>query len=380
MKKLSKKILKLITFALTPFMLSCSANECVVTGSIEGLNDGTQVFVTKRTGEFSRDTVVTTVIENGYFRFVLLRQYFGRMYEIGFEGERARVGFFAERGNVVIEGEVSNIFFSRVSGTPENDMWRYYREFSVKVNENRNALNVAIRRARESGNTEEENNLRRQLEEVNKKIGAYRDSLILNGPRSIVALHLAQIPLPMLNSTQIDSVLSLFAPQMRTNPYYIAMLERANILRRVERGAVAPDFTAHTPEGVEISLSDFRGSYVVLDFWASWCGPCRAKNPETRRLYDTFRNKGLVIFSFSLDNNEEAWKNAIAQDGMIWHNASDLIGGTRSPIAQMYGINAIPATWLIGPDGVIIAEGIRSAELYEFSREIFSRQSGVPSF
>jgi peroxiredoxin len=369
-----KKILKLtILFLAIPFASSCSANECMVTGTIEGLNDGTQVFVLKRTGEFTRDTIAQGVIENGSFRVVLPSQHFGLMYEIGFEGERATVGFFAERGHVVIEGTQNNIFFSRRRGTPENDKWDAYQQFNVQMNEERNALNRANRTARESRNTEQEESIRRQQNDINRRINAYRDSLIVNGRTSIVALHLAQIPLPMLNSHQIDSVLSLFAPQMRSNPNYIAMKERANILRKVEQGAIAPDFTAKTPDGKEISLSDFRGHYVVLDFWASWCHPCRAKSPQTRKLYDTFRDKGLIVFSFSLDNNEEAWKTAIEKDGMIWHNASDLIGGTRSPIAQRYGIDGIPATWLIGPDGTIIAEGIKSDELYELVEKIFSK-------
>jgi len=341
-----------------------------VTGSVEGLADGTEVFITKRVGEFGRDTIASGAIEDGVFRIELPAERFGQMYELNFSGERAAIGFFAEAGTVVIEGQRDNIYFSKIGGTPENDKWREYMQFNVGVNEQRNAANGERHRASRAGDNEAVAAANAKIAAIERMFTDYRDSLVRSGSRSMVSLYLAKIPLPMMNSHQIDSVLKYFDPQMATNPYYVEMRERADLLRRVEKGAVAPEFTAQTPEGEVIRLSDFRGKYLVLDFWASWCVPCRAENPGMIRLYERFHPRGLEVLSFSLDNDAERWKKAIEEDGMVWHHASDLIGG-RSPIVQEYGIDGIPAIWFIDPDGVIMASGLRGEQLFEICERIF---------
>lgn len=135
----------------------------------------------------------------------------------------------------------------------------------------------------------------------------------------------------------------------------------------------APDIALNSPEGKEIRLSSLQGKYVLIDFWASWCAPCRQENPNVIRLYKKYKNKGFTVYSVSLDSDANAWKSAIAADGLIWPNhVSDLLQW-KSPMPQLYGFDGIPHTVLVNPEGKIIATGLRGATLEQKLIELFEK-------
>lgn len=139
--------------------------------------------------------------------------------------------------------------------------------------------------------------------------------------------------------------------------------EMKNTLDVVNGEMDAPEIALPNPEGKEMRLSDLRGKYVLIDFWASWCGPCRRENPNVKRIYNTYKNKGFTIFSVSLDENPEHWKMAIEKDGLDWpYHVSDL-KRWQSPLPQIYGFDGIPFTVLVNKEGKIIAKGLRGATL-----------------
>lgn len=135
-------------------------------------------------------------------------------------------------------------------------------------------------------------------------------------------------------------------------------------------GALAPDLAFENPDGKILKLSDLRGKVVLLDFWASWCGPCRKENPNVVTAYKKFHDKGFEIFSVSLDKDKARWVKAIEDDGLIWPNHVSDLGFWESKAAKIYGISAIPATFLIGKDGKIIAKNLRGAALENTLKEI----------
>jgi len=133
----------------------------------------------------------------------------------------------------------------------------------------------------------------------------------------------------------------------------------------------APDFTVKTPEGKEIKLSSLKGQVVLIDFWASWCGPCRQESPNVVRLYNQYQSKGFTIFSVSLDENADKWKDAIKKDGLIWPNHGSDLQGWKTPLTQLYQFNSIPHTVLVNKEGKIIARGLRGIALENKLKKLF---------
>ena len=136
---------------------------------------------------------------------------------------------------------------------------------------------------------------------------------------------------------------------------------------------VAPEIALKNPNGQEIRLSSLRGKYVLVDFWASWCTPCRRESPNVVRMYNKYKDQGFTVYSVSLDDNGDAWKAAIEKDGLIWPNhVSDLLQW-KSPMPQLYGFNGIPYTVLVNPEGNIIGTGLRGEVLEQKLKEIFKK-------
>jgi len=136
-------------------------------------------------------------------------------------------------------------------------------------------------------------------------------------------------------------------------------------------GAMAPELAFENPEGEILKLSDLRGKVVLLDFWASWCRPCRIENPNVVKTYHKYHEKGFEVYSVSLDRDKANWIKAIEADGLVWNNHVSDLGYWQSQAAKIYGVSAIPATFLIGKDGRIIAKNLRGAALENALKELF---------
>ena len=134
-------------------------------------------------------------------------------------------------------------------------------------------------------------------------------------------------------------------------------------MKRVAIGAQAPDFTLFSPEGQPVSLASFRGKYVLVDFWAYWCGPCRRENPAVVKVYDEYKGRNFEILGVTLDTNQEKWLKAIKDDGLTWPQLADLKKGDKNEAVTGYGVRAIPQNFLIDPSGKIVATNLRGDEL-----------------
>ncbi|MBJ6109151.1 AhpC/TSA family protein [Hymenobacter sp. BT523] len=173
-----------------------------------------------------------------------------------------------------------------------------------------------------------------------------------------------------------DSVAGVQRKANPSSPFTKELTARLEPLRATAPGTQAPEINLPTPQGNKLALSSLRGKYVLIDFWASWCGPCRQENPNVVKAYNQFKDKGFTIYSVSLDQDKAKWEKAIAADGLTWNHVSDL-AGWNSVAGAAYGVKAIPQSFLIDPQGKIIAKNLRGEALAAKLAEVLKVKANV---
>lgn len=189
---------------------------------------------------------------------------------------------------------------------------------------------------------------------------------------SLLALYNVDGPSP--DPFELDSLYKTLSPALRNTETALNFMKALEPLKHTAPGAMAPDFTQNDVNGVPVKLSSFRGKYVLLDFWASWCGPCRQENPNVVRVYNKYKEKNFTIIGVSLDRQTARadWLAAIKNDGLNWTQVSDLKYWSNAA-AALYYVSAIPANFLIDPNGKIIAKDLRGDDLDEKLKEVLGK-------
>lgn len=169
----------------------------------------------------------------------------------------------------------------------------------------------------------------------------------------------------------IEEAANKMKATLPTSSYTLELENKVASIKPLDPGSVAPDISLTSPDGKVVKLSSLRGKVVMIDFWASWCRPCRMENPAVVALYNKYKQKGFEIYGVSLDQDMGKWKAAIVADGLTWHHVSDLKGWS-STAAQLYKVNSIPFTVLLDKDGRILEKGLRSHQLEAKLQELLN--------
>ena len=166
------------------------------------------------------------------------------------------------------------------------------------------------------------------------------------------------------NSDALKSLLIGLDNSIKNSPYIELINERIDQLNLSKVGNTIPSFSLRNSINEDVSIEYFRGQYVLIDFWASWCGPCRSENPNVVKAYNKYKQKGFTVLGISLDTDKDAWLKAISDDKLNWTHISDL-QGWKNETAQKFGVRSIPFSILIDPEGIILAKNLRAQDLHE---------------
>ncbi len=210
-----------------------------------------------------------------------------------------------------------------------------------------------------------------QYEKMQKENETEVWNFIKNEPTTAATYFAATFIVQKPQMSMLDDALAKLEKDMPESPLTKELGSRVRSVRPLEIGGEAPDIALENPDGKIVKLSSLRGNVVLIDFWASWCRPCRMENPNVKRMYEKYHDKGFDIYGVSLDRNMTQWKGAIAQDGLTWYHVSDLKGWSSSA-AALYKVQSIPKTFLLDAKGRIIGTDLRGPALERKLEEIFN--------
>lgn len=349
-------------------MAACTNDSYTINGTIAGIADGVKIYL-NRADENNLVAIDSTTTLQGKFTFQGTQKESAERY-ITFQTEEMSrpmiLDIFLENGNIDIDIAEESI---SVTGTPNNDIMQEIRDAETEIS---NQARVIIDALSSDELTEAEyaENVA-QLEALDKQATSYMVEAIKKNITNPIGITLFKQNYYYMTFDELTEVTGQI-PAAYTNDETIRLIiDSVEQMKGTTEGQPFTDFTLDTPEGNEVRLSDYvgKGKLVLIDFWASWCGPCRNANPSLVELYNDYKDKGFEIVGVSLDKNKEDWIEAIEADGITWPQMSDLMR-TPGEIAQIYGISTIPHTILVDGEGTIIARGLHGDQIREKVAEI----------
>jgi peroxiredoxin len=370
-----KKLLVLI-IALS-VLISCNKageNEFVVTGTIKGIADGKSVIleVQDETGQLK--PIDTVKVEKGKFTFKGNAKE-PDMHLISIETVQGKIPFILENGDIEMIINKDSINITKVTGTYNNEELNSYKDKGAAIQKKMMKFqkdNTAImQEAQQKQDTVAMNKLRKEYSKFQEEFATQSENYVNTHPKAFIS---ALIIEGMFNQmtpdiAKITKYYNGLDKSVKDTKHGKKIKKNLDALSKpvatvapIEIGTIAPDFSAPNPDGKVVSLKESKGKVTIIDFWASWCKPCRQENPNMVALYKEFHPKGLNIVSISLDKKAEEWKKAIANDKLTWTNISNL-KDFEDPIAVQYAIKLIPSTIIIDASGKVIAKDLRGAEL-----------------
>jgi peroxiredoxin len=341
-------------------------NEFKIVGDAKGVKDSTAVILQKQdsTGIVSVDTV--QVLDGKFVIEGPVKEPFLHFLQI--RGVEGGVPLILESGEIKVKVDKDSIQNSTVGGTKNNDYLAEYSKKNKEINQKMMAFQKAnmakFNEARTKNDTATINSLMKENDKFGEQIKTMSAEHIDKYKDSYLSVYFINqfLSQPDADMAKLEKQFNALNDEVKKTSLGKKIKQRFDAINNTKVGGKAPDFSAKTPEGKTVSLKESLGKITIIDFWASWCQPCREENPAMVALYNEFNPKGLKIIGVSLDNDEKAWKEAIAKDKLTWTQVANL-KPQNDPIARKYNISQIPTTYVLDEQGKILAVNLRGEEL-----------------
>jgi len=337
-----------------------------ISGDIKNVEDGKMVYLSELDSNNQPVKKDSIAVKDGSFSLDLPEVTQPNLSILNVEGINGNVIFISENDPIEFKVYKDSIQTTEVTGGKENEIFFTYlnhiKELTSKVMKLRMKGREIMTTSRDTS----------KLAELGKEEGALKDNdmtykkqIVKENPDAfasvLVLTDMANLGAPV---NEVKELFNSLSENVQNTSLGKNLKENLDKRNSVEIGSKAPDFSAPNPDGKEISLKESLGKVTLIDFWAAWCKPCRAENPNVVKIYEKYHDQGFNIIGVSLDrpNQKDKWTQAIAEDNLTWNQVSNL-QFWQDPVAQLYDVRAIPAQFILDENGVIVAKNIRGEEL-----------------
>jgi thiol-disulfide isomerase/thioredoxin len=371
-----KKIVFLIALSFTVFSCSKVADgEYLITGNAKGVPNGKMVVLKQKNDYGIVVNVDSTKVKDGKFELK------GKvkepsMFALFIKDLQQPIPFILETGEIEVKVDKDSIWKSEIGGTYNNEE---FQKFNTKMNTVQKKLvdyqNKNLQKLMEAQQKKDNiaiENLKKGYNDIQKEMDDFMAKYPEENTEAFISLLLlqSQFNSPKFNLDNFKKTFNKLDSSLKSTKIGKEIESKLKVIENNNKikpeaaliGKMAPDFSGKTPQGTVVSLKQSLGKITIIDFWASWCGPCRKENPNVVALYNEFHIKGLNIVGVSLDDDNNKWSDAIAKDKITWTQVSNL-QGWKDPIAQLYKVEQIPTTFILDGNGIIVAKDLRGEEL-----------------
>jgi peroxiredoxin len=350
-------------------LVSCkkTPEEFVLTGTIKGFEGG-KVYLQKYIGSELKSIDSVDYGKMGFtFKGKVARP---EVYGIKIANYPRPCNIFVENAAITVEANLDNYYKPTVKGSASHDLYLTVMANADKFDAKVDSLDELAQRASQTGDTITENKLINEIAQADIAAKSYLLNYVLQNRNSEVAAFIGFRHLPFrLSFDEVDKMAKSFSDSLNGYVFAENIKEYAQKLGNVQVGKPAPEFAQNDSLGKPVHLSSFKGKYVLVDFWASWCSPCRAENPNVVKAFAQFSKKGFTVLGVSLDYKREKWQEAIAKDKLTWTHVSELNFWSNSAV-KLYAVRSIPSNVLIDPQGIIIGRNLKGEDLLQKLSEV----------